>query len=346
MRALRSFGAIVIIWTAGRGLLLYATGIEAENAMPFAVAPPPVIPEPSVIAQSDGLAALTPTFQRLPWRSVQTSSKLRQVLQDSVGISAVVFEGEKTVEGVQPLIAEDATQSSPTSASTPFPAPSAMPVPVKSLISGSGYVFIRSSDHSGVVRLGDNLGGSQASLRLTGPELVSVNAWTLQPFARATGALAPADFDETAAGLTLGRRWPLAFLSASVEHRFRTGRNGRTAAAVTLSGGIAKPVPAARLTLSGYGQAGIVGASRRDGFADGEVRIESDPITTTANVRLGVAAWAGIQPGLSRIDVGPSLALPIKTGPAVVTIRADWRFRIAGSAQPGSGPALTLATDF
>jgi hypothetical protein len=31
---------------------------------------------------------------------------------------------------------------------------------------------------------------------------------------------------------------------------------------------------------------------------------------------------------------------------ASLRIEADWRFRVAGSAAPGSGPALTLAVDF
>jgi methenyltetrahydromethanopterin cyclohydrolase len=31
---------------------------------------------------------------------------------------------------------------------------------------------------------------------------------------------------------------------------------------------------------------------------------------------------------------------------AAIRIEAGWRFRVAGAAAPGSGPALTLATDF
>ena len=63
-------------------------------------------------------------------------------------------------------------------------------------------------------------------------------------------------------------------------------------------------------------------------------------------VELGVGAWGAAQPGAARLDAGPGLAYRLPLRGANVRIEADWRFRLAGDAAPGSGPALTLATDF
>ncbi len=47
-----------------------------------------------------------------------------------------------------------------------------------------------------------------------------------------------------------------------------------------------------------------------------------------------------------RIDLGPTLLVRAPFGKVSVDVAADWRFRVAGNAVPGSGPALTLSTGF
>jgi hypothetical protein len=59
-------------------------------------------------------------------------------------------------------------------------------------------------------------------------------------------------------------------------------------------------------------------------------------------LRVGAGAWAGAQPGVSRLDAGPHLE--VRLGPAALS--ADWRFRVGGHARPGSGPTLTVSTGF
>ena len=88
-----------------------------------------------------------------------------------------------------------------------------------------------------------------------------------------------------------------------------------------------------------YAQAGVVRS--RDFFADGALRA-SRPVG--GGLSLGAGAWGAAQPGVSRLDVGPSALLRMPTLGAAIS--ADWRFRVAGNAQPGSGPAFTLSTDF
>ena len=67
---------------------------------------------------------------------------------------------------------------------------------------------------------------------------------------------------------------------------------------------------------------------------------------SAASVRfeLGAALWGAAQPGASRLDLGPDLSVRLPV--AHLRLSADWRFRIAGDAAPGSGPALTLGADF
>jgi hypothetical protein len=97
-----------------------------------------------------------------------------------------------------------------------------------------------------------------------------------------------------------------------------------------------------------YGQAGYVGGRFATGFADGQLRLDHRVVKLgKADVRFGGGAWGGIQKGASRVDAGPTLTVgqPLG-GPASIRLGADWRFRVAGKAAPGSGPAVTLSAGF
>jgi hypothetical protein len=63
-------------------------------------------------------------------------------------------------------------------------------------------------------------------------------------------------------------------------------------------------------------------------------------------MRFGAGAWAAAQPHVSRVDIGPHAELRLPLPGTNASLAADWRFRVAGNARPGSGPALTLAADF
>jgi hypothetical protein len=97
-----------------------------------------------------------------------------------------------------------------------------------------------------------------------------------------------------------------------------------------------------------YGQAGYVGGKFATGFADGQLRIDHRIVSLgKAEMRLGGGTWGGIQKGASRLDAGPSLTIgQALGGPASMRLAADWRFRVAGKAAPGSGPAVTLSAGF
>jgi hypothetical protein len=69
-------------------------------------------------------------------------------------------------------------------------------------------------------------------------------------------------------------------------------------------------------------------------------------MTTLGPFEVGGGLWGAAQPRVARLDVGPSAALRLPVRGANLRLVADWRFRIAGHAAPGGGPALALAGDF
>jgi len=44
-----------------------------------------------------------------------------------------------------------------------------------------------------------------------------------------------------------------------------------------------------------------------------------------------------------RVDAGPRVSMRVRGN---MRVHLDWRQRVVGNAEPGSGPALTLAADF
>ncbi|MXO49816.1 hypothetical protein GRI42_00695 [Erythrobacter gaetbuli] len=102
-----------------------------------------------------------------------------------------------------------------------------------------------------------------------------------------------------------------------------------------------------RLGARAYAQAGYVGSDFATGFADGQLVLDREVAKfDLATLRVGAGAWGGIQKGAGRIDVGPSAGLEMEIGDVPARIGLDYRIRIAGDAEPGDGPALTLSTGF
>jgi hypothetical protein len=143
---------------------------------------------------------------------------------------------------------------------------------------------------------------------------------------------------------SIGAEWqpvrtvPLRLLA---ERRQAVGEEGRSAFALTLHGGVSQVPLAAGLRLDAYGQSGVVGTRSRDLFAEGAARVT---VPVGRGLSVGAGTWAAAQPGARRVDIGPTASLRLPTIGA--TLSTDWRHRLAGAARPGSGPALTLWTDF
>ena len=202
----------------------------------------------------------------------------------------------------------------------------------------SAWSFLRRGEEAALAA-GGLLGGSQAGARVTyrlnrdraRPLALSVRLSA--PLRRAAGAEAALGLDWRASP-----RLPVHLL---LERRQALGREGRSALGLTAYGAIGD-ARLGRFRIDAYAQAGIVGARSLDPFGDGSVRL-SLPLRRG---RVGVGAWGGAQPGAARLDLGPQATLRLPVAGRAVTIAADWRVRVAGNAEPGSGPTLTLATDF
>ena len=101
------------------------------------------------------------------------------------------------------------------------------------------------------------------------------------------------------------------------------------------------------LRAEAYGQAGYVGGRDASAFVDGQLHLTRRLARIgKMELRAGAAAWGGAQQGASRADAGPTASLGMPIGPTNARLSADWRFRLAGSATPGSGPAITLSAGF
>ena len=199
----------------------------------------------------------------------------------------------------------------------------------------SSWALLRSKPGPDTLASGGTLGGSQAGARL----LYNVTPW-LAASVRSSAPVDRSTGGEVAAGV---RVRPLQRLPIYVTAERRQGlgkHGGRSAFALLGEGGLyQRPMPYG-FALDGYAQAGVVGIRSRDLFADGGFTL-TRPLFARSSAGLGV--WGGVQPGLYRVDVGPRVSMPLGNR---MRVHVDWRQRVAGSAAPGSGPALTLAADF
>jgi len=199
----------------------------------------------------------------------------------------------------------------------------------------SSWALLRGPSYPNSLASGGTLGGSQAGARVLYAfnRSLSASIRTSSPLGGSRGA-------EIAAGI----RWvPLRSIPIAItaERRQSISRfGGRSDFALFMEGGLyRRPMPL-NFRLDGYFQAGVVGISRRDLFVDGQVAL-SRPVWGRFSAGLGV--WGGAQPGLYRLDAGPRISMRVRDN---IYAHLDWRQRLAGSAQPTSGPALTLAPDF
>ena len=200
----------------------------------------------------------------------------------------------------------------------------------------SAWALLRGTPGTGSLASGGTLGGSQAGARLTyaiDPR-IAISLRSSSPVGGSRGG-------EVAAGV---RFTPFQAIPVSItaERRQSVGRfsTGRSDFALFAEGGVYQRPIGWNLMLDGYAQAGVVGVRDRDIFADGGFTL-SRPVI--GRFSLGLGAWGGYQPGLYRIDAGPRVSYRVRPN---VSLSLDYRQRLAGTAQPSSGPALTLGANF
>ena len=205
-------------------------------------------------------------------------------------------------------------------------------------LSVSGWLLARGGA-SGTVS-GGQLGASQAGVRavygIDPSRRLGLTARLAAPFkGRGREAALGIEWRPT--------RWPVRLIA---EQRFVLdgGRGGPTVGVIA-GYGPAEIAPGARIET--YGQAGAIVRDGVEGFVDAAARLPHG-VAERGRLRLdaGVGAWVSAQRGATRGDVGPSLGLAAPLGRRSVRLALDWRQRIAGTARPGSGPALSVGSDF
>jgi len=130
------------------------------------------------------------------------------------------------------------------------------------------------------------------------------------------------------------------WLTAERRQRLGSTGSGRNGFALFAEGGIYQKPVAWGFSLDGYLQGGVVGFKSPERFVDGGVTL-TRPVYR--NFSGGFGIWGGAQPGVYRLDAGPRVTMNVRRN---MKVHFDWRQRLAGNAQPGSGPAVTLAGDF
>jgi len=168
-----------------------------------------------------------------------------------------------------------------------------------------------------------------------------------EAYLRGSAALAGVNEREIAAGLS-ARPVPGVPLRVAAELRGSdTGTDSELRPAAFAVSELPPLELSPGLRAEAYLQAGYVGGRYATAFADGQARIDGE-LARDDDLRLtaGAGAWGGAQKGSARLDIGPSAGLSFRLGETRGRVSADYRFRVAGNAEPASGPAVTLSAGF
>ena len=231
-----------------------------------------------------------------------------------------------------------------------LPSPARLPpfaAPAGSRWSGDGWLLYRRGSRAPAAAAGlfSSYGASQAG-GVIRYHLAPRSPRAPQAYLRASRALDIAQ-SEAALGLSL-RPFPGLPLRLLGETRVQrdAGRTRIRPAAAAIS-----ELPPIELPFDAqaeiYAQAGYVGGKGGTGFFDAQAAIDRRAARFgPLEARLGAGAWAGGQEGAARLDVGPRASVRLSRGGVSSRLALDWRFRVAGEARPGSGPAVTFSAGF
>ncbi|WP_219892781.1 hypothetical protein [Aquisediminimonas profunda] len=209
----------------------------------------------------------------------------------------------------------------------------------------SGYALLRTGSGQAGIATNGQLGGSQIGLRAQ-RQIIRSGQFSLSASGRISAPIILEEGKEAGFGFALKRsgRVPVELI---VERRVGLDRGGRNAVAALVATGFDDVHIPAKLLFSGYVQAGAVGLKSRDGFVDGALRAEHALLDfEKGGLRIGGVLAGSAQPGVSRVDLGPTIAARFRVAHTSFRVAAEWRERIGGNALPGSGPTITLGFDY
>ena len=223
------------------------------------------------------------------------------------------------------------------------------PISLSDRLSGDAWFVLRGRSAPGATDgiSPPSYGGSQAGAILR-YALDPASKWQPTLFSRMVTTLQGARESDVAAGLSV-RPISAAPVALHAEARMSDRPSGTTIRpAAFVAGGInSLPIANTGGLARGYVQAGYVGGADATFFADGSLVIERPLLGEERfEVLAGTGAWGGAQRGAERLDLGPSVAMRFPIGDRTALIEAQYRFRLAGNAEPSNQPAITLSVGF
>ncbi|RVQ66490.1 hypothetical protein EKN06_10750 [Croceicoccus ponticola] len=223
--------------------------------------------------------------------------------------------------------------------------------------SADGWALWRDKGKAGAALVGGGTYGASQAGAVLRYRIAPDSRFDPRAYFRATTTLSGNREIEGAAGVAVRplRALPLDLMAEGRVLRFfgdarlRPGETRVRPAVMAVLGPPSMVLPLA-VRAEIYAQAGNVGGTGATAFADGQVRAVRDvSVFDGSRFRLeaGVGAWGGAQRGVERFDIGPTTAMRFPIGDKVFgRASLDWRHRVHGDAEPGSGPVVTISAGF
>jgi len=333
-RPLRFLALVTVGWVGMRVALLWPDGLPPDHwvriVVPTGQGTPPVahLPDTTEVAARRSIAAPVVRPMRVPSAApviaavVRTSEPAGATDPVRVQLALLALVGFASAEPVG-------------GSTAPILSP---PVPPESepRMTVSLWALARpGAATGGPVQLGGGQAGMRVRMPVTADGRAAVAARVATPLAGQGREAA------------LGIEWrPLPAPVAMVVERRVALDHGRSGTGMGLIAGIDRGL-GGDVAVEAYGQAGAVARDGIEPYADGAARL-LHPVATVgrSTIRLGVGGWAAAQREGARVDIGPSAVAAVPVGRGTVRLSLDWRQRVGGSAAPGSGPALTIGSDF
>ncbi|MHA6721958.1 hypothetical protein [Sphingomonas sp. RS2018] len=328
-RPIRFLSLVTVGWIAARVFVLWHDTGSLPQAIRRAL--------PSFTAQAESLPAiaLAPRIARTP------PVHRQQPIATPIVAEVVLLAAIEPPVATWPIADGPAVTPTPTpvlATVAPAPQPQNNPASPGSRLSVSSWLIARDGTASGSSLSAPQLGGTQAGVRVD---------YALGHNIALTGRLAsPAAGTGREASLGIAWRPAGGALRFVAEQRIALD-GGRGGPAIGVSGGVSDLSVIAGFRADGYAQAGTIFRTTPDHYVDAALRA-ARPVARIGGttIDIGAGVWGGAQRGVARIDAGPSLGARVPVGRSTIRASLDWRQRIAGNARPGSGPALTLGSDF